>query len=199
MFCERATTTKDLSDLIPRGIALDGFDADIVSKTLSCNYYGTLALAQSLLPHIRKDGRVVNVSSMVGKLNKYSPELKQRFKESRIIPDVTQLMEEYQDKVEEGTHTNDGWPSTAYGVSKAGVTGMSRILGRQIVEGKFKGVNDGVLLNCCCPGYVDTDMSKHRGRKTPDQGAATPVKLALGDIGTTSGEFWEHEEVSSWA
>ncbi|KAL9056085.1 MAG: hypothetical protein Q9162_003147 [Coniocarpon cinnabarinum] len=131
---------------------------------------------------------------MVSKLNKYSPELTERFKSAKIIPDITELMEEFQEKVEQGIHAKDGWPSSAYGVSKSGVTGMSRILGKQIVQGKFKGVKDGVLLNCCCPGYVDTDMSKHNGRKTPDQGAATPVKLALGDIGSTSGEFWEFEE-----
>ena len=41
-------------------------------------------------------------------------------------------------------------------------------------------------------------MTKGRGRKTPDQGAQTPVKLALGDLGGKSGEFWEHEEVSQW-
>ena len=54
------------------------------------------------------------------------------------------------------------------------------------------------LVNSCCPGYVDTDMTKHRGSKTVDQGAQTPVKLALGDIGAISGEFWEHEDVSEW-
>lgn len=29
-------------------------------------------------------------------------------------------------------------------------------------------------------------------------GAKTPVKLAVGDLGGVSGEFWENEEVSSW-
>lgn len=178
---------------------MDGFDANVVTTTLSCNYYGTLALSQSLLPHMRQNGRVVNVSSMAGKLtSKYSPEIISRFKAAKIIPDITQLMEEFQDGVEAGSHEKDGWPSAAYAVSKAGVTGMSNILGKQVAGRKFEGVKEGVLLNCCCPGYVNTDMTKKRGRKTPDEGAMTPVKLAVGDVKGVSGEFWEHEDVSSW-
>lgn len=180
------------------GVALDGFDGGIVSKTLGCNYYGTLALTQMLLPSVKEKGRVVNVSSMIGKLNKYSPELTERFKESKIIPDITQLMEEFQDSVDEGTYEKKGWPSSAYGVSKSGLTGITRILGRQIQEGKFESVKDGVLINSCCPGYVKTDLSKMRGRKSPDDGATTPVKLALDDIGTSNGEFWEFGEISRW-
>ena len=37
-----------------------------------------------------------------------------------------------------------------------------------------------VLVNACCPGYVNTDMTKGNGAKTVDQGAKTPVMLALG-------------------
>ena len=181
-----------------RGVAIDGFDGSVVKQTLACNYYGTLALTQALLPHIRAKGRIVNMSSMVGKLNKYSPTLVERFKQARAIPDMTRLMEDFQEAVNNGTHEGNGWPSVAYAVSKAGVTGMSRILGQQIQYGNIDGVKQGVLLNCCCPGYVSTDMTKLRGRKTPDQGAATPVKLALDDIGKTSGHFWEHGSISRW-
>lgn len=64
------------------------------------------------------------------------------------------------------------------------------------LEEKEKG--SGVLVNSCCPGYVDTDMTKHRGSKTVDEGAQTPVLLACGDIGGTRGEFWQHEKVIEW-
>lgn len=33
-------------------------------------------------------------------------------------------------------------------------------------------------------------MTKGRGPKTPDQGAETPVHLALGDIGNRTGMYW---------
>lgn len=46
--------------------------------------------------------------------------------------------------------------------------------------------------------YVNTDMTKGKGIKTPDDGAKTPVMLALEDIGGRSGEFWEREKISQW-
>jgi hypothetical protein len=33
------------------------------------------------------------------------------------------------------------------------------------------------------------------GAKTPDEGAQTPVKLSLGDIGELTGRFWRDGEV----
>lgn len=193
------------------GIAMDGFNANVVEKTLDCNYFGTLALTENMLPHMREGGRVVNVSSMTGKLNKYSPDVTKAFKEAREVGDITTLMNDFQAAVAEGKQAEKGWPSAAYSTSKTGVTGMSMILGRQIAEGKgvvtqARGlghnvgnpIKPGVLLNCCCPGYVNTDMTKGNGRKSPDEGARTPVILALEDIGGRAGEFWEHGEVSSW-
>ena len=64
----------------------------------------------------------------------------------------------------------------------------TRILGEQL-SGK------GIDVNACCPGYVDTDMSSHRGHKTPAEGADTPVWLALlAKKGTTAKFFSERSE-----
>jgi len=54
-----------------------------------------------------------------------------------------------------------------------------------------------VDVNACCPGYVDTDMSSHRGTKTVLQGADTPAWLALlAPKGTTGKFFSERNEES---
>jgi carbonyl reductase 1 len=45
---------------------------------------------------------------------------------------------------------------------------------------------------------VKTDMTKGGGTKTPDEGAMTPVMLAVGDIGGKTGEFWQHERLARW-
>ena len=170
-------------------------DASVVQQTLQCNYYGTLQMTQSILPLFKPatTSRLVNVSSMVGKLNKYSPELTAAFRNASSVSQVTSLMQAFQDSVEAGTHNKDGWPSSAYAVSKAGVTGMTKVIAADLTKQGSK-----VLVNSCCPGYVQTDMTKGGGRKTPDQGAQTPVKLALGDVEGRSGEFWEHGDVSQW-
>ena len=160
-------------------------DINVVRETLQCNYYGTLTATRSLLPLIRPGGRLVNVSSMSGHLNsKYSEAIRTKFAESKTVDDVTGLMEAFTKAVEEGKEKEQGWPSAAYAVSKSGVTGMTRAVAREVGE---KG--GGLLVNSCCPGFVVTDMTGRRGAKTVDEGAQTPVLLALGDIGGRSGEF----------
>jgi NAD(P)-dependent dehydrogenase (short-subunit alcohol dehydrogenase family) len=48
----------------------------------------------------------------------------------------------------------------------------------------------GIKVNSANPGYTATDMNQHRGPRTVDQGAATPVRLALlPDDGPTGGVF----------
>jgi hypothetical protein len=53
----------------------------------------------------------------------------------------------------------------------------------------------------CCPGYVDTDMSNHKGSLTIEQGADTPVYLALLPADTTEpkGQFVYQRKVIHWA
>lgn len=48
----------------------------------------------------------------------------------------------------------------------------------------------GIKVNSANPGYTATDMNQHRGVRTVEQGAATPVRLALlPDDGPTAGVF----------
>ena len=50
--------------------------------------------------------------------------------------------------------------------------------------------NDGIKVNSANPGFTATDMNQHRGPRTVEQGAATPVRLALlPDDGPTAGVF----------
>ena len=169
-------------------------DINVVTLTLQCNYYGTLQATQAFLPLIRPGGRLVNVASIVGHLNsKYSTSLQEQFAFSKTVDDVTKLMEAFTHAVELGDQEKKGWPSAAYSVSKTGVIGMTRAIAK---EEQSKG--RGVLVNSCCPGFVNTDMTKGRGVKTVDQGAQTPVMLALGDLGGKSSEFWQKEKVIEW-
>ncbi|KAL9579656.1 MAG: hypothetical protein Q9212_004983 [Teloschistes hypoglaucus] len=176
------------------GIAMDGFNNDVVQQTLQCNYYGTLTATRSFLPLIRPGGRLINVASMVGHLNsKYSSSIRSAFASSKTVDDVTTLMESFTAAVKDGQEKQQGWPSAAYAVSKSGAIGMTRAIALS-----HEREGGQVLVNSCCPGYVNTDMTKGGGTKTPDQGAQTPVFLALRDIRGNYGEFWEHQEVSQW-
>jgi carbonyl reductase 1 len=176
-------------------VAMDGFDENVVKKTLHCNYFGTLEVTQQLLPHIKDGGRLVNVASVAGKLSnpKYSEPIRTRFLNAKKPEEITELMEEFSSAVSSGTHQRE-WPSAGYAVSKAGVIGMTKTIAELNAASGSK-----VLVNSCCPGYVNTDMTKGRGVKTPDQGAQTPVLLAIGDIKGSNGQFWQEEKIINWA
>lgn len=137
----------------------------------------------------------MNVCSMVGALSKYPASLQSAFRSASqtSVPACSKLMEKFASDVKAGTHTQEGWPSAAYAVSKAGEIAFTKAVA---MEEQKKG--RGVLVNACCPGYVNTDMTKGRGYKTVDAGAKTPVMLALADIAGKTGEFWQEEAVSAW-
>ena len=151
----------------------------------------------SLLPVLRPHGRFVNVASMSGHLvsqPKYSSTIRSRFLSAKTPSDITSLMNDFTSAVSSGTHSSD-WPSAAYAVSKCGLIGVTKVIAKQQQE---KEGGKDVLVNVCCPGYVRTDMTKGGGHKTPDEGAQTPVMLAIGDIGGRSGGFWQHEKEIEW-
>jgi len=168
------------------------FDSDIVRNSLDINYYGTRNACQAFLPLIKEGGRLVNVSSMASKLHTLkSRELEQEFRsDSLTVSGIDDLMKRFQTDVDNGDWTAKGWPTAGYSVSKMGVTALTKALARD-----YKGK---VLINACCPGWVKTDMAGPNAPRTTEQGAQTPVHLAINDIGNITGEFWEDCKVSSW-
>ena len=145
-------------------------------------------------------GRVVNVSSFVSvnSLKKCSPELQQKFRSETITEEeLVGLMNKFVEDTKNGVHRKEGWPDTAYGVSKIGVTVLSRIHARKLSEQRG---GDKILLNACCPGWVRTDMAGPKAPKSPEEGAETPVYLALlpSDAEGPHGELISEKKVVQW-
>ncbi|NXU12608.1 CBR1 reductase, partial [Pardalotus punctatus] len=168
--------------------------------TLKTNFFGTKNVCTELLPLIKPYGRVVNVSSMVSSsaLGRCSQELQKKFRSDTITEDeLVQLMNKFVEDTKNNVHEKEGWPNTAYGVSKIGVTVLSRIQARLLNE-KRKG--DHILLNACCPGWVRTDMAGPQATKSPDEGAETPVYLALlpSNADAPHGQFVSNKTVKTW-
>lgn len=175
----------------PNGLSID---ADVVKETLQTNYYGTLAVSQVLLPLIGPGGRLVNVASASGQLKNGLAPYKEAFisaSNSSVIA-CTSLMDEFLADVDSGKEKAEDWDDAAYDFSKAGEIAFTKAMAMEV----GKGTND-ILVNVCCPGGVKTDMNSW-GVKTPDEGARTPVLLALGEFGGIMGGFWRHEKMIEW-
>ncbi|PKV83075.1 SDR family oxidoreductase [Streptomyces sp. TLI_146] len=79
----------------------------------------------------------------------------------------------------------------AYAPSKTFLNAITVQYARQ-----FAGTN--ILINAACPGLVATDFTGFHGSRTPEQGAATAIRLAtLPDDGPT-GSFFEDDGVIPW-
>ncbi|CAN6270539.1 unnamed protein product [Urochloa humidicola] len=146
-------------------------------ETLQTNYYGTKHVTEALLPLLQAstDGRIVNVSSVIGQLRYFnSEELKQelngvdKLNEKRLDEMLGSFMKDFT----AGTVEANGWPVgfSAYKVAKAAVNAYTRILARR---------HPGLHVNCVHPGFVKTDMNKLAGLLTPEQGASNVVKVAM--------------------
>jgi NAD(P)-dependent dehydrogenase (short-subunit alcohol dehydrogenase family) len=81
--------------------------------------------------------------------------------------------------------------SVAYAPSKTFLNAVTIQYAKEL-----RGTN--IKINAACPGFVATDLNGFRGTRTPQQGAATPIRLAtLPDDGPTGG-FFEDAGVVPW-
>uniref|UniRef100_A0A023GHB1 carbonyl reductase (NADPH) n=1 Tax=Amblyomma triste TaxID=251400 RepID=A0A023GHB1_AMBTT len=173
-----------------------GEQAEVTVKT---NFFGTLNVCKELFPLLRPHARVVNVSSMLGMLKKIpGEELKKKLSNPNItLEELCSLMEEFVQAAKEGKNKEKGWGQSAYNVSKVGVTVLSFIQQREFNEDS----REDLVVNAVHPGFVDTDMTSHKGPLTPDQGADAPAYLAMlpPNIDSPKGEFvWNDRTVTPW-
>ncbi|KAM5125025.1 carbonyl reductase [NADPH] 1-like isoform 2-T2 [Callospermophilus lateralis] len=168
--------------------------------TMKTNFSGTRDVCTELLPLIKPQGEVVNVSSVLSLvyLKRCSPELQQKFRSETITEEeLVGLMNKFVEDAKNGVHEKEGWPNSAYGVSKIGVTVLSRIYAWKLSEQRR---GDKILLNACCPGWVRTDMTGPSAPKSPEEGAETPVYLAFlpPEAEGPHGQFVQDKQVSEW-
>lgn len=161
-----------------------------VKNTIATNFTATLNVTKALLPLIRPHGRIVILSSQYGRLKILQPHLQKQFSSPTLTEEqLVALMDQYVQDVAAEDHVSKGWPSSAYGVSKVGVNALTRVLDRELSKDEEK----DIAVNTCCPGWVRTDMGGPNARLSPDQGAETPVYLALLPPKSPSGKFWSRQ------
>lgn len=175
------------------GIALQGFDGEVARKTLDANFFGPLHVTDRLLPLVRRGGRVVMVTSGLGDRSLLAPPLRARFERPLGRDELVELMNRFVSDVAAGRHAKEGWPTSAYSVSKIGLNALTALYARELA-------NDprAILVNAACPGWVRTRMGGAGAPLPVEQGADTPVWLALLPDGEPTGEVFRDRKQATW-
>ncbi|XP_060840951.1 carbonyl reductase [NADPH] 1-like [Rhopalosiphum padi] len=168
-------------------------------ETIRVNYFALRSVCDALFPLLVPGARVVNLSSSAGRLSLVpGDEHRQKLSSPLLtVDELDALMRLFVDKAKAGDHAQAGWPSSAYSVSKVGVSALTFIQQRAFdVDARAD-----IVVNSVHPGYVDTDMTSHKGPLTIEQGAEAPVYLSLlpaGERNVKGCYVWNDKTVKDW-
>lgn len=172
------------------GISMQGFDVNVVRGTLGVNFFGALQVTQALAPVVVDGGTITMVSSGMGELSAYSPALRARFLDDALtLERLLALVAEFEHGVAAGNHNAQGWPSSAYRVSKAALNALTCILAKSTPR---------LRINAICPGWVRTDMGGPSASRPVDTGARGIVWAATLPADGPTGGFFRDGKPIAW-
>ncbi|MCX7807731.1 MAG: SDR family NAD(P)-dependent oxidoreductase [Deltaproteobacteria bacterium] len=165
------------------GVALDGFDVQVVDETFAVNYFGATRIVRALENRFRRGSRVVMVSSGMASLDGFDRRIRMRFANPQNERAIEEALAEFRELVCQGKEMTAGWPRSAYRVSKLALNAWTRLYAREVAP-------RGVLVNAVCPGWVRTRMGGAGASRSVHEGAAGIVWAAtLPPNGPTGGFF----------
>ena len=166
------------------GASFSGFDGEVARRTLDINYWGPVRISDALRSRLSASANIVMVSSGMGELGQLGPALRARLQDSALgRAGLNGVAEEFVTAVSERKHAALGFPSNAYGMSKALLNTFTRLLGAEL-EGS------GQRVNAVCPGWVQTRMGGERAPRSVERGAEGIVWAAtLTSSGPNAGFF----------
>ena len=178
--------------------------AEQAMVTVRTNYYGTQRVCNLLFPLLTPGARVVNVSSSCGQLSMIDGEnceaLRAKFSDPHLTEaGLDKLMDHFIELAKDSKEaaTKAGYPCNTYKVAKVGVSALSILQQREMDRDRS---GEDIAINHVHPGYVDTDMSSHKGPLTPEEGAVSSVFAATLPPGTeVRGKYiWLDCSIKQW-
>jgi NAD(P)-dependent dehydrogenase (short-subunit alcohol dehydrogenase family) len=170
-------------------ISMRGFDARVAEKTIAVNLLGTLAVTGALAPRVKDGGAIVNVSSAMGTLSVLRDPARGRVHRASSLREIEQLAAQFVAGVAAGRHEADGWPSSAYSVSKALLNAATRVLARDLAPRHIR-------VNSVCPGWVRTDLGGAHAPRDVATGGASIVATVVEPRAT--GGFFRDGAAIEW-
>jgi carbonyl reductase 1 len=172
------------------GVALTGFDAAVVRRTLEVNVHAPRQLHAWLVPHLKPGARVVMVSSGMGELAVLGRRPARWLSDPALDePGLVALAERFAQSVQAGIHGQEGWPSSAYRVSKGMLNALTRILAAR---------HPDLRINAVCPGWVRTRMGGIGATRAVDEGASGIAWAATLPPDGPTGGFFRDGEAIDW-
>jgi len=165
-FAERMASEQEIAALVNNaGASFGGFDAQVAATSVDNNYRGAVRVTDALGPRLAAQANIVMVSSGMGELSNFSPQLQKRLLSPGLSrTQIEEIAEEFVSAVARGAHAAAGFPSNAYSVSKALLNAFTRVL-----AGELGGSSRRV--NAVCPGWVKTRMGGNSAPRSLEQGA----------------------------
>ncbi|MED6125678.1 hypothetical protein PIB30_070902 [Stylosanthes scabra] len=167
------------------GVSFNELDENTVeyAKTvMKTNFYGPKLLIEALFPLFRcyssssssSISRVLNISSRLGSLNKLrNTKMREMLEREELEEEeIEEMVKRFLEDVKNGRWENEGWPLhwTDYSVSKLALNAYSRVLAKRQIR---------LSVNCFCPGFTQTSMTRGKGTHTADHAASLAATLAL--------------------
>ena len=132
-----------------------------VARTIETNFFGPLRVTLAMLPLLRDGATITNVTSGLGSSANLDDAHRKLVCDPSLARDA--LVAHMHDFVRAG---GTGWGSDPYGVSKAALDALTRILARELAARNIR-------VNATDPGWVRTDMGGRGAPRSVEQGAAS--------------------------
>ncbi|KAI9504364.1 hypothetical protein GGI25_005009 [Coemansia spiralis] len=174
-------------------------DPDTAQRTVHLNYFTAINMTTLTMPHMRPHGRIVFMVTALAHLGIFSGDLPKVLTSDDLNLNGLNIVENgFVSSVGKGSFSSYGFPPMPFAVAKAGLIAYARMLAR--ISTNTHDPRD-LLFAAVCPGYVKTDMTGPFAPLTPDQGAETPVYVALSNdrrLWRHNGGLWKHLKPLKW-